>query len=876
MRVALKWSGLPLWRVVPGVLVLVWCCTSALAGTNQVRVGLLPFANLTGQTNLDVWSRGFPQRLAFELDQVTPARLQVYFTKVLKELTNSGWDGRQAVGPELRAKVARELRLEKLVSGSFKRDERGWEVEVQILEAGSSGKAQVHAFKEASTYRLLMAMPEKTLAALGVKPNPAFHEALTKRPVSNSVMDKVASLEAAQEAGAPKEQMIKDLRAVLAAEPASLEARTLLIATLYEAERQEEGLAEARKLVELAPEICWGHVSVADCTKQGTPGGNEQIERALLQALKVHPGCRSAAGMLFPAWATQGRWKELKPLAEKAHEAQPDEVVPAAALAGALAAEGDLDSARKLFDEIGPVDDDDPNAHALLLQASLGVKSMMVLSREMLWLQQRSATNDYVRNLMSQVDATFWLWYPPESTPTNPPPRLYSPEQLLAELAKRLTPEEVALVENPLLVTEPIRARARALTSGLTNATSQATVLFASVIEERLKTEQQATNSAKPDRLPVCHQYASRLVSLARGIGLPAWLVHVEFASEEYTGYHDCAAIQLARDNIIQFDPTLATLGDPEDKYRILDDLQAIAHHLLQEEDLARLRVAQKFDPDDPWTRTMVILRLAQLDQLDEAEQLWKGLGPAFTNRWDYYLSRGQIEIRRRHYASALDWLNRAAVLATNNPTIHCGLGMAYSALHEDAKAAEHLERAAKLGAARENPKRRAELESNIKLSRALADARDLSEPQLRERVAAGDLPAQMLLANALLQRGEVEEALKLLLDGAKKGDPTFQRNYGKLLYTVKPSAAPEAVEWLRKAATQDPPQGCYLLAKLLYEGTNVPKDEIEASQWAHVGDAHGDKDCRGLLKEMQLFADPAALAEGKRRAQAILSKSGG
>jgi TPR repeat protein len=215
-------------------------------------------------------------------------------------------------------------------------------------------------------------------------------------------------------------------------------------------------------------------------------------------------------------------------------------------------------------------------------------------------------------------------------------------------------------------------------------------------------------------------------------------------------------------------------------------------------------------------------------------------------------------------------------LLSTNNASIHYALWMTYAALRDPAKAAEHLEHAKKLGAARGDPRRRAQLESDLKFTRALADADGLSESQLHGRVAAGDLSAQLLLANSLLQRGEVEEALKLLLDGAKKGDPDFQRNYGEILYTFKPAAAPEAVEWLRKAVRQDPRRGCYLLAKLLYEGTAVTKDEIEASQWAYVGEARGDRDCHrdchSLLREMQLFAEPAALAEGKKRAQAILS----
>jgi uncharacterized protein len=111
------------------------------------------------------------------------------------------------------------------------------------------------------------------------------------------------------------------------------------------------------------------------------------------------------------------------------------------------------------------------------------------------------------------------------------------------------------------------------------------------------------------------------------------------------------------------------------------------------------------------------------------------------------------------------------------------------------------------------------------------------------------------------------------LLPGAKQGDPVFQGNYGRILFQMKgPEAAPEAVEWLRKAAKQSNPDAYALLSQILYEGRGVPRDATEASFWAHVGAAGGDKKCRDLLREMQLFADPAAFADGKKRAEEWLA----
>ncbi len=876
MNITAQWASVGVRRLprIVFVVLLSWV-TVCGASTNKVQVGVLPFVNLSGQTNLDIWCRAFPESLASHLQDARPPRVDAYFNKVLTQLTNNAWDGQQRISAELAAKVARELRLQKTLSGSFRQDEHGWAVELRIEDAGSDAKPQVLTFKEASTQRLLDAMTEGTCAAFGLKADPAQLELSRKHPGSNGAIDKLMRLHQAHQAGASKDELISSLRELLGSEPDYALARASLMETLLEANRQDEAMVEARKLIELASGLCWGYVGVASCQHGDDPAIETECEKALLQALKVHPGCPSAARMLFPVWTSQKRWTELRPVAEQAHELFPDEAVSTAALAAALAGEGDPDKGWDLLNTIDPLEEEDyPDTHATVLLAATGAVSMNVISRELLWLQRRSLTNDYIRGMVSDMDASFWLRSASQDVYTNSLPRLYSPEELQAELAKRLKPEGRALVENPLAVTDTIRTQARTLTAGLTNPATQATVLFGLVNEERLQTEQRATNSATAGPLPVCHQYASRLVALARSIGLPAWLVHVEFTSDEGSGYHDRAAIQLSEGQVIHFDPTLATLGSLKDHYRILDDLQAIAHHLLQEQDLAKLNVARKLDPDDPWTRLHVIMSLTTLDHLSEAERLWNALGPEYTNRWDYYFCQAQMEAERHRYASALECLNRADSLSSNNPAIQHQLGRIYGSLNDQVKAADHLERAMKLGAARRDPKQRAELESAVKFSRGVANAGRLTESQLRAQAAAGDAGAQLVLANTLLQRGEKEEALKWLLEGAKKGDEVCQAAYGRILfYTKGPAAAPEAVIWLRQAAQREHAEACRVLAVILYQGTGVPKDEAEASQWAHIGGAQGDKQCQSLMKEMQLFTDPAAFAEGKKRAEAMLSK---
>jgi TPR repeat protein len=434
-----------------------------------------------------------------------------------------------------------------------------------------------------------------------------------------------------------------------------------------------------------------------------------------------------------------------------------------------------------------------------------------------------------------------------------------------------LKPEECRLVEDPLQATEAIIAQATTLTASLTNALTKATVLFGAVLEERDANERRAAHSTAPFESPVCHYYASRLVALARAIHLPAWLEHVELSTGEASGYHDRAAIEVKPGQVFHFDPTKGALDcNPHDDFRVLSEVQAIAHHMLQGGNRAGIEIARKLDPDDPWTRVVAIIRLAKLGETDTAQQLWNALGPEYTNRWDYFYSRGMIDAENTRYRSALDWLKQADARSTNNVTVLFTLGTVYGSLNDDRQSVNYLERALKLGAARLVSGRAAELESRTRMLRAAVDPGPAREEDVRAKAERGDLPSQMLMANICFKRGDGEAGLGWLLRGAKQGNAVFQENYARNLLLVKgTNAAPEAVEWLRQAAKQANPEAYARLSLLLYEGRSVPRDEAEASFWAHVGAAGGDKDCGDLLREMQLFADPAAFAEGKRKAEA-------
>jgi hypothetical protein len=403
-------------RLATGVcaLLLFAPAIAQAANTNVVRVGVFPFADRSAGERNAPWRRAFPGRLSVELQDATPPRLDVYFYKVQQALTNNAWDGQQPVSLELAGKVAEKLKLERMVLGEFRPDDQGWEVRLQVVEAGRGATPVVLEFKQKSKQDLTAEMAEKVCQALGVTRNPALVEAWQKTPVSNEVLDRLALLNRDGVDSADPERLAA-LRALVGSEPSFISARISLLYALITGGHLAEAKAEALKVTELAPGLCTGYLGL--CESLEGEGTEARREESLLQALKVHPGCPDAAMMLFPYWVSRNRWQELKPVAEKAHAARPDEPAATIALGAALAGLGEREKAWDLINDVDLTEVDEAELHAVLAQTAMSVPIMRLVARELLWLQRQSDTNKSAREYLGQVDATYVL------IPRKPPPR---------------------------------------------------------------------------------------------------------------------------------------------------------------------------------------------------------------------------------------------------------------------------------------------------------------------------------------------------------------------------------------------------------------------------------------------------------------------
>jgi len=866
-------SGARFGGLILALLVSVsWVPSEGFTATNWSRLAVMPFHNVTGNKALDPWRESFASRVSNWAASAQPFQFDVCEVKeVLAALTNSGWRAEQEVTDGLARKVAVALRCSTVVLGEVSRADGLWKVRLRLVRPDSTEAESSFEVEDRSTHQLLLRLQEKTCSALGITPDAAGVALMHDYPISDSAIERLVMLGGSERENDTSPDYIQALRDILAAEPTYFAARSRLARALALAKKLDEALAEGRKLVQQAPGLCVGYLCVAWCLQGPDPEQEKQREEALLAALKAHPGCPGACRFLFAVWSQQERWEDIRRVATEAHKALPAETSTSAYLALARAKLGDRKGACAVLSEVDATGEEDEDIHSVLLQA--GVQAdLYVMARELLWMQRRSATNSAARDYLSQADASLWISVPGDWKPLTPP-RTYTPLELQAELEKRLTPEERSWAASPIAVTKEIASTARQLTEGLTNAQVKAALLFAHVAEQRLKANavyQQPHARTGPQQ--ACHYYASQLAALARAIGIPAWLAHVEVNNEEGSGYHDRAALMVGG-RLRQSDPTwevLWMLGSEDQSCRILDDLQATAHHLCQTSSLPAVRAGLKLDPDDIWTRTVAVTKLAELGQPEEAETLWKSLPPECTNRWDYYLARGIIDAESEDYASALKSFLKANQLGPNNVQIEFNLGLVYGSLKDSRKAVEHMQKAMNLGAARHVSGDLEDLDTRFKVLSAATIRDDVPLDELRRRAAAGDLAARTALVNRLFKQGprEQEEALNLMRETAEEGNAVTQEEYARNLLILRgPKAAEEAVGFFRRAARQGNHEAQYQLGVIFYTGKFAPRNEVEASQWIHLAAQRGDKDARSVLKEMELFLDSTAFAEGKRRA---------
>jgi len=282
-------------------------------------------------------------------------------------------------------------------------------------------------------------------------------------------------------------------------------------------------------------------------------------------------------------------------------------------------------------------------------------------------------------------------------------PKRWSDAALEAELARRASDAERARIVNPFRASDGMRRWAAGLVGNLRSPLARARALHRA-LTSRLQTEPgYGKRTAEevfglwnaPAESFSCQELAKLYLALARSVGLAAYYVHLE---RDYRGdvvYHDCAAVFVGG-RCLLVDPAYRWFGVAHRDYAVLDDLQAIAHHLFQGSVEGDCRLALRLDPDSDWGRLRLVHALLEAEKLEEAERVLDDLSARGVDRWDARLARGVLHVHKGELEVAEKLIRAALELNPKSYGAHSRLALLLEKRGELEAARTHLRRALK------------------------------------------------------------------------------------------------------------------------------------------------------------------------------------
>lgn len=284
------------------------------------------------------------------------------------------------------------------------------------------------------------------------------------------------------------------------------------------------------------------------------------------------------------------------------------------------------------------------------------------------------------------------------------PPKSYDKSSLMEELRGKLTPEELALVVNPLLSTPEIDRWARQGTLSATNDETRARMLFNELsyrAQENntntvyaIRTAQEAFAARnRPEEALACKDYAFLYVVAARAVGIKAYDVDVEEDADGRQTPHACAAIILG-DKRLLVDPALSLFGAPHKKFHVLNDLQATGLYMGQLDEMKCREIAFKLAPELPLVQLNYFEYLVNSGRLTEARDVLQILKRLDINAATRDYADGKLAFGEGRAEDAVDLLRKAIAIDPIESSYRICLAKAYAEAGEVTNAVDSFREA--------------------------------------------------------------------------------------------------------------------------------------------------------------------------------------
>jgi len=655
----------------------------------RLTVAVLWFADKTGEPELSHWRCAVPSLLSQQLAEakairVLPTGAVDYAFRQLVLKKGSSLDAGQA------RKMGELIEAQRVVWGSYERQNNLWQVRAFVLNVAGGKASGEMIVTSADWFELRDELSGQILAELGIKPSESERQKMSQQwKTSPAALESYSRAIALQDDDKAFTEQEESFRKALAADPQFTKAHLALAATLGSQGRFEDGEQAVRRALELEPDCTDAHLIMGILSfflKKPA-----EAERELRKAGSLNPDDSEPLIRLSELYATQQKWDEAISFLNEAQSLDPTNATVHASLALMHAHKRNREQAMAQLKEAERFD---PGGLAGVNAEQMICQAYTILGEVPLAVEHHDRFVTYAKKVggnpqlvgifeerTRQLKATLTPTFIEARTP-----EVYTEQTLWEALRERLAEDELNMVVDPLAGSQEMKRWAEQLTQSANGDMEKAKVLFDGLTRRIESGDGRGHRTAKeafaawndPDVSFICTEYANLFIALARAVKLKAFYVHVEKDYRDKPVPHDCVAV-FVEGKALLVDATYRWFGVAHKEFVILDDLQAIAHHLVQLKDpdreLAQRRLAVKLHPGFAWAQFALIRSLCEAEQWEEAHNVFESVLQIEPDGWEVSLWQGIFAEHDGSLDAAADCLRKALALNPESAFAHFGLG---------------------------------------------------------------------------------------------------------------------------------------------------------------------------------------------------------
>jgi tetratricopeptide (TPR) repeat protein len=565
-------------------------------------------------------------------------------------------------------KMGELIEAQRVVWGRYWRENEQWHVRVCVLNVASGKASEEFSTSSADWLEVGHRLTEHILKELNIKPSEECLQKMNRRLTDSTVaFEWYSKAYALQAEGKEISQQEENARKAIEADPEFARAHISVSGTLLSQGKFTESEQAVRQALKIRPDYADAHVILGILLAlQEKP---VEAEAEFQKAHRLDPDYPESLIRLGELYTIRQKWDEAITFIEGAKLLNPTNAAIHSSLGYIYALKRERAKAMVELKETQRLDPEGLeriNAEQMICQAYevLGEIPLAVEHYEkFVILARKQGVNPKMVGHFEERGRQLKTTLTPTFIEASMP-KIYSEQELQAELKERLTKDELEMVVNPIANSPGLRCWAQQLTTDSSSDLEKAKALFDALTRRieieggRGKRTAQEVFAAwsSPEESFSCQEYAKLFVTLARNLNIKAFYVHVEKDYREKAISHDCAVV-FVDGRALLVDPAYRWFGVPHKEFVILDDLQTIAHHLFQSahisEDVSRCQIAVKLHPNFAWGQLALVGALVRAKKWDEARKVLDVAMELEPDRWDIYLWLGIFVKYYGQYGSA-------------------------------------------------------------------------------------------------------------------------------------------------------------------------------------------------------------------------------